>query len=153
MTAEDALDRDAIKALIPHRDPFLLLDRADGYVAGERLTGYRALAEDDPVFAGHFPGNPIMPGVLIIEAIAQTGAVLMSRSERLDMATDIIVFAGLEKARLRHPVRPGDTLRLDVELLSTRHGLYKFKGEACLESGGRAADVSFSARIMKADPE
>jgi len=145
------LDRDELLRWIPHRDPFLLIDRAEAFVPGESLVGVKDVRPDEPFFEGHFPGLPVMPGVLILEAMAQTGAALSAKSLDVDPASGVILFATIEKARFRRPVTPGDTLRLAVRLASGRHDLYRFEGEASVD-GARAAEAAFSAKFVKAGP-
>src|SRR5688572_10260044 len=99
---------------IPHRYPFLLVDRAEDYKPHESITGIKCVTINEQFFQGHFPGNPVMPGVLIIEAIAQSGAVLMSKSLDADVTGKTIFFAALDNVRFKRPVRPGDVLRMPV---------------------------------------
>lgn len=134
---------DEILARLPHRFPFLLVDRAHSYVEGQSITGIKCVSAGEPYFAGHFPGFPVMPGVLIIEALAQTGAVLMSKTLDADINNTVILFMGVEKARFRRPVRPGDVLEMLVRVTDTRRGIFRFAGEA-LVNGRKVADASFS---------
>jgi len=99
---------------IPHRYPFLLVDRAEDYKPSESIVGIKCVTFNEPFFAGHFPEYPVMPGVLIVEALAQTGAVLMSKSLDVDVAGKTILFISLDNCRFRQPVRPGDVLRMPV---------------------------------------
>lgn len=142
------LDRNELMKWIPHRDPFLLIDHAEDFQAGESLTGVKNVTPDEPYFPGHFPGKPVMPGVLILEAMAQTGAALAAKSLDVDPASGVILFATVERARFRRPVAPGDTLKLPVKLLNTRHGLYKFQGEAWVGEN-KAAEASFAAKFVE----
>ena len=135
---------DEILRRLPHRYPFLLVDRCRDYVAGTSITGIKCVAASEPHFQGHFPENPVMPGVLIIEALAQTGAVLMSRTLDADIATTVIYFLGVEKAKFRKTVRPGDLLEMPVEVVANRRGVFKFKGEARVD-GVKCAEAEFSA--------
>ncbi|MFP4518228.1 MAG: 3-hydroxyacyl-ACP dehydratase FabZ [Oceanicaulis sp.] len=135
---------DEILRRLPHRHPFLLVDRCRDYVAGRSITGIKCVAASEPHFQGHFPEHPVMPGVLIIEALAQTGAVLMSKTLDADIATTVIYFLGVEKARFRKPVRPGDFMEMPVEVVANRRGVFKFKGEARVD-GVKCADAEFSA--------
>jgi 3-hydroxyacyl-[acyl-carrier-protein] dehydratase len=133
---------------IPHRYPFLLVDRAESYVPNESIVGIKNVTFNEPFFQGHFPGNPVMPGVLIIEAIAQSGAVLMSKTLDVDPTNKTIFFASVENARFRNPVRPGDTLRMHVTVLKHRGGLFKFAGKAMVGSKV-AAEVEFAAMLVE----
>ena len=103
---------------------------------------------NEPFFVGHFPTYPVMPGVVIIEAIAQSGAVLMSKSLDVDVEGKTILFMSLDNARFRTPVRPGDELRMHVEVLRARRDIYKFKGRA-LVRGKLAAEVEFAAMVVE----
>jgi len=112
------LDREAVKAIIPHRDPFLLVDRVEECVPGQSAVGYLDVTEDMFWVPGHFPEYPVMPGVLIVEALAQAGAVaLLSVPEN---SGRIAFFAGIDKVRFKRQVTPGDTLRLECRITRTR---------------------------------
>ncbi|HUO22977.1 MAG TPA: 3-hydroxyacyl-ACP dehydratase FabZ [Caulobacteraceae bacterium] len=115
---------------IPHRYPFLLIDRAEDYRAHQSMVGIKCVTINEPFFVGHFPGNPVMPGVLIVEAMAQTGAVLMSKSLDVDVTTKTIMFMTVDQARFRSPVRPGDVLRMYVEVTRARGEIFKFRGKS-----------------------
>lgn len=133
---------------IPHRYPFLLVDRAEDYRANESIVGIKCVTMNEPFFQGHFPNNPVMPGVLIIEAIAQTGAVLMSKTLNADVNGKTIMFISVDNARFRTPVRPGDVLRMPVEVVKHRGDLFKFKGRAMV--GDKvAAEVEFAAMVVE----
>src|SRR5665213_1906090 len=111
------IDYAEVARRIPHRYPFLLVDRAEDYRAHQSIVGIKNVTFNEPFFQGHFPGNPVMPGVLIVEAIAQSGAVLMSKTLEVDSAGKTIFFVSLDNCRFRHPVRPGDQLHMHVEVL------------------------------------
>ena len=133
---------------IPHRYPFLLVDRAERYVPNESIVGIKNVTFNEPFFVGHFPGNPVMPGVLIIEAIAQSGALLMSKTLDVDPTGKTIFFASVENGRFRNPVRPGDQLRMLVHVVKHRGGLFKFAGKAMV--GDKvAAEVEFAAMLVE----
>ena len=140
----EAIGPEEILRRLPHRFPFLLVDRAEQYKAGESILGIKCVSAGEPFFQGHFPGNPVMPGVLIIEALAQTGALLMSKTLDADILHTTIFFLGVEKSRFRRPVRPGDRLEMPVEVVTSRRGVFKFRGEARVD-GVRCADAEFSA--------
>lgn len=127
MSDPSPLDLRGIKEAIPHRYPFLLVDRILEIVPGERILGLKNVTADEPFFAGHFPGFPVMPGVLIVESLAQTGAVLMLR----DAAPgQLPFFGGIDKARFRRQVVPGDQLLLEVTVLQRRTGSCRLRGVA-----------------------
>ena len=111
------VDFSEILKRIPHRYPFLLVDRGEDWIMNTSMTGIKNVTFNEPFFQGHFPNNPVMPGVLIIEAIAQTGAVLMSKSLDADVEGKTIFFTTIDEVRFRSPVRPGDTIRMPVEVL------------------------------------
>jgi 3-hydroxyacyl-[acyl-carrier-protein] dehydratase len=133
---------------IPHRYPFLLIDRAEDYKPHQSITGIKCVTVNEPFFIGHFPGNPVMPGVLIIEAIAQSGAVLMSKSLDADTSGKTIFFTSLDNCKFRTPVRPGDVLRMPVEVLRARGDLFKFRGRAMVDDKV-AAEVDFTAMVVE----
>ena len=135
---------DEVLKRLPHRYPFLLVDRAEAYRAGQSIKGFKCVAASEPHFTGHFPENPVMPGVLIIEALAQTGALLMSKTLDADISKTVIYFIGVDKARFRKPVRPGDVLEMPVSIVKQSRGIFKFEGEAYV-GGVKVADASFSA--------
>ena len=132
---------------IPHRPPFLMIDRAEAYEAGKTLTGVNNVTINEPFFQGHFPESPVMPGVLIVEAMAQTGGLLMSKSWDVDPEGKIILFMSLDNCRFRHPVRPGDVLKLVVEVMRARSDVVKFKGRG-LVNGKLAAEAEFAAMLV-----
>jgi 3-hydroxyacyl-[acyl-carrier-protein] dehydratase len=120
-----------IMAILPHRYPFLLVDRILELEPGQRALGEKLVSANEPQFQGHFPGNPIMPGVLVVEALAQTGAVaILSQPE---YAGKLVLFAGIDNVRFRQPARPGDTLRLEVHLERMRRGVGRGTGIATIE--------------------
>jgi 3-hydroxyacyl-[acyl-carrier-protein] dehydratase len=143
-----SIDMGEILRRIPHRYPFLLVDRAEEYRAHQSIVGIKCVTANEPFFPGHFPGNPVMPGVLIVEAIAQTGAVLMSKSLNADVTGKTIFFTSLDNCRFRSPVRPGDVLRMPVEVLRSRGDLFKFRGRAMV-GDKLACEVEFAAMVVE----
>ena len=142
------IDIGEILTRIPHRYPFLLVDRAEDYRPHQSITGIKCVTFNEPFFQGHFPGFPVMPGVLVCEALAQTGAVLMSKSLDVDVAGKTILFMSLDNCRFRHPVRPGDVLRLMVEVLRARGDIFKFKGRAMV-GDKMVAECEFAAMVVE----
>ena len=138
------LDYAEILRRIPHRYPFLLLDRAEDYRPHESMIGIKCVTFNEPFFQGHFPENPVMPGVLIVEAIAQTGAVLMSKTLDADIEGKTIFFMSMDNVRFRAPVRPGDVLRMPVKVVRARSNMFKFAGQAFV-GDKLAAEVEFAA--------
>ncbi len=112
------LDKEGIKNIIPQREPFLMIDEVEEYVPGESATAYKHVSEEEYYFKGHFPGNPIMPGVLIVESLAQTGAVaILSMEENKGRNA---LFGGIDKIRFKKQVVPGDTLKLEVKIIKRK---------------------------------
>lgn len=128
-----ALDIKAILALLPHRYPFIMLDRVLAYERGKAITGLKNVSMGEPFFQGHFPGEPVMPGVLMLEGLAQTGAVLAYLSAN-DITGKLVYFAGLENVRFRKMVRPGDQLIYKLEMLRQRSKLTKMSGKAYVDN-------------------
>jgi beta-hydroxyacyl-ACP dehydratase FabZ len=142
---EAPLDVCAIERLLPHRFPFLLIDRVVE-LSGEKVVALKNVTINEPFFAGHFPGHPIMPGVLIVEAMAQAGAVLaMSESDRKPEEL-VIYFMALDQVKFRKPVVPGDQLRLEVEPLRKGGAIWKMKGRAHVD-GQVVTEAQFLATI------
>jgi 3-hydroxyacyl-[acyl-carrier-protein] dehydratase len=142
------IDITEILARIPHRYPFLLVDRAEDYRPHQSIVGIKCVTVNEPFFQGHFPDYPVMPGVLIVEAIAQTGAILMSKSLDVDVAGKTILFMSLDNCRFRAPVRPGDVIRMHVEVLRARGDVFKFRGRA-LVGEKIAAEAEFAAMVVE----
>jgi len=142
------IDINEIMKLIPHRPPFLLVDRCEDYRANDSIIGIKCVTINEPFFAGHFPHYPVMPGVLIVEAMAQSGAILMSKSLDIEPEGKTILFMSLDNARFRSPVRPGDELRMNVEVTRRRGDIFKFKGRAMVRDKV-AADVEFAAMVVE----
>jgi 3-hydroxyacyl-[acyl-carrier-protein] dehydratase len=131
----NVLNNVEIQEIIPHRYPFLLIDKITEMEIGKRAVGIKNVTINEPFFQGHFPGNPIMPGVLIVEALAQVGAVSVLSME--ENKGKLAMFTGIEGAKFRRQVVPGDTLRLEVEMVSMRRGMGK--GEAVAYVGDEVA--------------
>ena len=146
--AQTEIEISEILSRIPHRYPFLLVDRAEDYRPHESIVGIKCVTFNEPFFQGHFPGNPVMPGVLIIEALAQTGAVLMSKSLNVDVEGKTIMFMSVDEARFRQPVRPGDVLRMQVEVVKHRGDIFKFKGRARV-GDKLVAEAGFAAMVVE----
>jgi 3-hydroxyacyl-[acyl-carrier-protein] dehydratase len=123
------LDIQDILGLLPHRYPFLLIDRVVEFERGKRLVAVKNVTMNEPFFQGHFPGYPIMPGVLVIEAMAQAGAIIMM-SEMPDREKKLAVFTGIDKAKFRRQVIPGDQLRIEVEVLAFKTRIGRMEAKA-----------------------
>ena len=143
------LDIDAIMQHLPHRYPFLLVDRVLEFEEGESIRALKNVSVNEPQFIGHFPQAPIMPGVLIIEAMAQTGGILAFMSAPKD-AEYLVYFTGIDEARFRRPVRPGDQLIFTLTKLRRRGHLWKLKGEAHVD-GELACSATLMATLMPKD--
>ncbi len=126
---ETILDTRAIQQLLPHRYPFLLVDRIIELVPRTRIVGIKQVSIGEPFFQGHFPGAPVMPGVLVVEALAQVGAILALR-EMENRDEKLVLFSGIQEARFRKPVVPGDTLTLEVTALRIGSRVQRMRGEA-----------------------
>ena len=138
-----------VMAALPHRYPMRLVDRVEGLVKDERIAAIKAVTINEPFFQGHFPGRPIMPGVLIVEALAQAAGVLAVESLDLAGSGKLVYFMAIEGAKFRTPVEPGVLLRLEVEFVQKRASVCKFAGKALVD-GKVAAEANFTAMI--ADP-
>ena len=143
----NTIDIHEIQTLLPHRYPFLLIDRVLEYTPGENLVGIKNITFNEPQFTGHFPQRVIMPGVLILEALAQATGLLAFKSVE-DLRTDnsLYYLAGIDNARFKRPVEPGDQLRLEVKIVKNKRNLWKFFGEATVDG-----ELVVSADIMCVD--
>ena len=147
MSSETTLEIERIKDMIPHRDPFLLINQVREVKLGESAVGIKDVSGDEDFFRGHFPGHPIMPGVLVVEAMAQTAGVLVVATLGEEAEGKLVYFMTVENARFRKPVLPGDVLELHVELLRSKRNVYKFNGQA--KVGEKVvAEAVFSAMIV-----
>jgi len=141
-----------IQEVLPHRYPFLLVDRILEMEMGKRVVGLKNVSINEPFFTGHFPGHPIMPGVLILEAMAQVGGFLLMRSFGVKGEKKVLYFTGIDGARFRRPVVPGDQIRFEVEILQTRRQICRLKGVALVD-GTLAAEAEMSAVVVDRNPE
>lgn len=148
MSTEDnqMLDVNRIMEMIPHRYPILLVDRVLELIPGESAISLKNVSMNEPHFQGHFPGHPVMPGVLIVEAMAQTAAIVCVESLGAEAEGKVVYFMTIDNARFRKPVVPGDALHLHVEKVQSRGPVWKFKGEAKVD-GKVCAEATFSAMI------
>ena len=129
-----AYDIQKIMEYLPHRYPFLLVDRVIELVPGDRITALKNVTINEPFFTGHFPGRPVMPGVLIIEAMAQAGGLLAIESNPADKRGQLIYFMGMDKVRFRKPVVPGDQLIFEAKILKMRSKVAKMSGTASVDN-------------------
>jgi 3-hydroxyacyl-[acyl-carrier-protein] dehydratase len=139
------MDIREIQSLLPHRYPFLFIDRVES-IGEDRIVAHKLVSRNEPHFEGHFPGNPVMPGVLIIEALAQAGAILAARLTNFDPSRQVIYFMGMEGVKFRKPVVPGDVLQLEVVPLRKGGAVWKMRGEAKVD-GKVVAEAELLAGI------
>jgi 3-hydroxyacyl-[acyl-carrier-protein] dehydratase len=147
--APEALDAAQIMALLPHRHPFILVDRVEGVVPGHHATAIKAVTATEPWFTGHFPGNPIFPGVLLAEAFAQVAALVALTANRHLVGRPVLLI-GLDKVRFRRPVVPGDRVVMRATRQWIRLGIWGFSAEAEID-GERVASADLSATLMGRD--
>ena len=147
--SETKIDIRGVMAALPHRFPMLLVDRVEELVVDERIVAIKAVTINEPFFAGHFPGRPIMPGVLIVEALAQAAGILAVESLGLAGSGKLVYFMAIDGAKFRAPVEPGCLLRLEVQFVQKRSSVCKFTGRAML-GDKLAAEASFTAMIADA---
>jgi 3-hydroxyacyl-[acyl-carrier-protein] dehydratase len=145
-----ALENIDIQRILPHRYPMLLIDRVVEHERKQRIVAIKNVTANEPFFSGHFPGFPIMPGVLIVEAMAQAGGVLLL-SEIEDRDSKLMVFSGIDNARFRKPVLPGDTLRLEVKVVGWRSSFAKMEGKAYVGDQLAAEAVLSCALVPRQD--
>jgi UDP-3-O-[3-hydroxymyristoyl] N-acetylglucosamine deacetylase/3-hydroxyacyl-[acyl-carrier-protein] dehydratase len=140
------VDINRIMQHLPHRYPMLLVDRIIEYEAGKRIVGIKNVTINEPFFQGHYPGHPVMPGVLIVEAMAQVGGLLMMDTVE-NIAEKVVYFMSLDNVKWRRPVTPGDQLRFELEILQLRKHVCKMKGEGYVD-GQLVAEAEMMARIV-----
>ena len=143
----DTFDVARIMEMIPHRYPFLMIDKMENVIAGSRATGIKNVSVNEWFFQGHFPDHKVMPGVLIIEAMAQTAATLVVHTLGEESEGKLVYFMSIENARFRKPVHPGDRLQIDVEKQQSRGNVWKFNGKATVD-GLLVAESTFTAMIL-----
>ena len=143
----DTFDVARIMEMIPHRYPFLMIDKMENVVTGSRATGIKNVSVNEWYFQGHFPDHKVMPGVLIIEAMAQTAATLVVHTLGEESQGKLVYFMSIENARFRKPVHPGDRLQVDVEKQRSRGNVWKFNGKATVD-GLLVAESTFTAMIL-----
>ena len=141
-----------IQEILPHRYPFLLVDRILEIEEGKRVVGIKNVTINEPFFVGHFPGYPIMPGVLILEAMAQVGGILLMRTLGALAAQKVMFFTGIDRARFRCPVVPGDQLRFEVEMLQLRRQVCRMRGQATVD-GKLVAEAELGSMVVDRTPE
>lgn len=148
MTDSTAVDIHKIREILPHRYPFLLVDRVVDFTLGKTLTAIKNVTINEPFFQGHFPDRPVFPGVLILEAMAQASAILASHSAEVGEDQKIIfLFAGVDRARFKRPVEPGDQLVIDVEQTHYKARVWKYATRASVDSRlAASAEVMFTYR-------
>jgi len=146
-TEQSVIDIAQIKTMIPHRYPFLMIDKVINVVPNHSATGIKNVSINEPHFTGHFPDRPVMPGVLIIEAMAQTSGVLVVETLKLHSQGKLVYFMSIENARFRKPVVPGDTMHIHVTKERNRSNVWRFAAEAIVD-GTRVAEATFTAMIM-----
>jgi 3-hydroxyacyl-[acyl-carrier-protein] dehydratase len=144
------MDIQEIQQLLPHRYPFLLVDRVVEIVPGQKITAYKNVTMNEPFFNGHFPGHPVMPGVLILEAMAQVSAILAYKTAQMDPTKMVSYLMSVDGARFRKPVVPGDRLQLTVEVVRHKGAIWKTKGTATVD-GVRVAEGEFMATVVDKD--
>ena len=141
-----SLDIHDIQGILPHRFPFLLIDRVIDLTRKQRIVAIKNVTINEPFFQGHFPGYPIMPGVLVVEAMAQAGGIIMMH-EIPDREKKLVFFTGIERAKFRRPVTPGDQLRIEVEVLSFRPRAGRIEGKAWVD-GKLACEATLTCMIV-----
>ena len=143
---KESCNIDEIKRLIPHRYPFLLIDKVKDIIKNETATGIKNVTVNEPFFPGHFPSSPVFPGVLQIESMAQTAAVLVAKSLNFSDSNALVLLTTIDNAKFRKPVTPGDVMSLNITVQKIRNKLWRFKGEVLVDSQ-RMSECEFSAMM------
>ena len=143
---EESCNIDEIKKLIPHRYPFLLIDKVIDIVKNDSATGIKNVTVNEPYFPGHFPSSPVVPGVLQIESMAQTAAVLVAKSLNISNSNALVLLTTIDNAKFRKPVIPGDVMSLVISVKKIRNKLWKFGGQVIVESQ-KVSECEFSAMM------
>lgn len=146
------LDINMIRKILPHRYPFLLVDRILKFDPEKRIVGLKNVTMNEPYFQGHFPDFPILPGVIIIEAMAQTGGLFVFARNPEEAENKNLFFSGIDKARFRKPVIPGDQMIIEMDMLRHRGPLWKFRGKATV-NGELVAEAELLASIIEKEPQ
>ena len=141
------MDIQEIRRLLPHRYPFLLVDRVVEFVPEQSLRAFKNVTANEQFFEGHFPGHPVMPGVLVVEALAQAAALLAFKSVGLTQKDQVVYLMGLDGVRFRRPVVPGDRIDLEVSVLKRKGKIWKIRGEARVE-GNLACEAELLATVV-----
>ena len=150
MTDLNPIDIHRIREILPHRYPFLMVDRVTGYTLGESLTAIKNVTVNEPFFQGHFPERPVFPGVLILEALAQASAILASQGVEENIEENIIfLLAGIDKARFKRPIEPGDQMVLEVQQTNYKSRIWKYATKATVDGKlAASAEVIFTYRTL-----
>jgi len=146
-TTSATIDIQEIKRLIPHRYPFLFVDKVRDFVPKVSAVGIKNVTTNEPHFQGHFPSQPVMPGVTIVEAMAQTAGILVSKSLELEDSGALVYFLSIDNCKFRHVVGPGDVLELHVKVIRGRGKIWKFHGDAIV-NGKIVTEADFAAMII-----
>lgn len=146
------LDVVAIQNILPHRYPFLLIDRVTDVIVGDRIEAFKNVSISEPIFQGHFPGHPIYPGVMILEGMAQAGGILAfecmkAKDPELDVSNKVVYFMSIDKAKFRSPVVPGDQLKYDIKLLKNKATVWVLDAKAYVD-GKLVAEAELKAMIV-----
>ena len=140
------MDINDIQKILPHRYPFLLIDKVTDIVKNESATGIKNVTVNEPYFPGHFPSAPVVPGVLQIESLAQTAAVLVAKSLNISDSSALVLLTTIDNAKFRRPVTPGDVMSLSITVQKMRNKIWKFKGEVIVNSQ-KMSECEFSAMM------